>query len=170
MVELLVKNPAHCSEEERELFRSILCTRPEISQDTIASRISKAGKLAFAYVDGVPAGIAAVKQARKGFRRRILEAQTTGSVGELPHSELGWLNVFPIYRGQGIGSSLVSSLCEELSGKAVFSLTEPDNKAMRGILMASGFSLCGKIHLEGRLPYLLYLRPSFNYDWHRPLS
>lgn len=156
MVNVIVKNPDECSAEELELFHSFLLRRPDINDQNLEKRIAGAGKLAFAFSEGKPAGIAALKRAKKGFRRRLLEAQDPVVFTGLPPVELGWLYVDESFRGQGVGSSLVSALCDEKPLLQVFSLTTADNTSMRRIFHSNSFSYCTEICMPDREPYLLY--------------
>ncbi|MBN2656552.1 MAG: GNAT family N-acetyltransferase [Spirochaetales bacterium] len=159
---LVIKSPSLCSVEELELFRTFLSGRPDVRMENLNERIAKAGKLAFAFSGGELAGIAALKRARKGFRRRILESQTTPVLLELPKAELGWLYVDPASRGMGIGAGLVSSLCRDSSGVPMFALTTEDNETMRKILLSNSFSFSTGIVMPGRVPYLLYSSPALS--------
>ncbi|MBB6479351.1 GNAT family N-acetyltransferase [Spirochaeta isovalerica] len=158
MVDVIVKNPDECSAEELELFRSFLLCRPDINIQNLEKRIAGAGKLAFAFSEGKPAGISALKRAKKGFRRRLLEAQDPVVFTGLPPVELGWLYVDESFRGQGVGSSLVSALCNEKPRLPVFSLTTADNTSMRRILHSNSFSYHTDIFMPGRNSYCLYFR------------
>ena len=114
-MDTILKAPALCSNLELEQFKKLLCLRPEIDSRTIERRILKAHTLAFAYVESILVGIGAVKFAKPGFRRRVLEGQKVRLLEELPDRELGWLYVKEDFRGRGdrIGSFLRSDWSSE---------------------------------------------------------
>lgn len=158
MVDVLIKSSDGCSEKELSEFQALLLSRSDIETKNLLKRMGRAEKLAFAYVEDFLVGIAAVKYATEGFRRRILQGQDVRLLSELPHREVGWIYVKEDFRDRGVASMLLTSLMNEIAGKPSFSLTTADNIVIRKMLTSRGFSFCGGVSLENRAPYLLYFK------------
>jgi GNAT superfamily N-acetyltransferase len=152
-----IKSPAQCSDREISDFKFLLMKRSEVNIEKIDKRIKRAKYLAFQYIESRLIGIAAIKTATKGFKKRISASLDEIEPFELPDSEIGWLYVSEEYRGKGIGGRLIMELLKSVSSSELFALTPPQNTAMRTLLTNYNFTLIGDVSLFVNNKFKLYL-------------
>lgn len=150
MSELIVKSPVECTNVEIGAFIAFVRAGGEVSIQGLPERIRGAAALAFAYVDGLVVGVAALKQPQPSYRRRVsTESGAALSAQEFPF-ELGWVYVSPESRGKGLSFLLSQAALAESKGAGVFATSRTDNIAMHRSLAKLGFVASGNPFLSGR--------------------
>ncbi len=148
--ELLVKSPGACSNVEIGAFIAFVRAGGEVSIQGLVERIRGAAALAFARLDGLLVGVAALKQAQASYRRRVsAESGAPLPVAEFPY-ELGWVYVLPKARRNGLSLSLSQSILATSIGAGVFATSRTDNIAMHRSLDKLGFESTGNPFTSGR--------------------
>jgi GNAT superfamily N-acetyltransferase len=150
MPELIVKSPAECTNLEIGAFIAFVRAGGEVSTQGLPERIRGAAALAFARVDGLVVGVAALKQPQASYRRRVsTESGAALSAQEFPF-ELGWVYVSPELRGNGFSFLLSQAALAESNAAGVFATSRTDNIAMHRSLAKLGFEVTGNPFLSGR--------------------
>jgi hypothetical protein len=116
----------------------------------LVERIRNSAALAFAYEDGVLAGVAALKRPQASYRRRIGAASDVALSESMFPFELGWVYVLPDSRGKHLSLALCESALSVSAGSAVFATSRVDNEPMHKSLARCGFQLSGKPYASGR--------------------
>jgi GNAT superfamily N-acetyltransferase len=150
MPELIVKSPDECSNVELGAFIAFIRAGGEVSIQGLSERIFGAATLAFARVDGLVVGVAALKRPQASYRRRVsIESGAALSAQELPF-ELGWVYVLPELRGKGFSLLLSQAALADSNGAGVFATSRTDNIAMHRSLAKLGFVATGNPFASGR--------------------
>ena len=150
MPELIVKSPGECSSIEIGAFIAFVRVGGEVSIQGLLDRIRGATALAFARVDGLVVGVAALKQPQASYRRRVsTESSAALSAKEYPY-ELGWVYVSPESRNKGFSLLLSQAALAESNGVGVFATSRTDNITMHRSLAKLGFVATGNPFTSGR--------------------
>ena len=150
MPELIVKSPVECTNVEIGAFIAFVRAGGEVSIQGLPERIRGAAALAFAHVDGLVVGVAALKQPQSSYRHRVSsESGAALSAQEYPF-ELGWVYVSPESRGKGLSFLLSQAALAKSNGAGVFATSRTENIAMHQSLAKLGFVASGNPFLSGR--------------------
>jgi GNAT superfamily N-acetyltransferase len=148
--ELIVKSPSECSNIEIAAFIAFVRAGGEVSIQGLPERIRCAGALAFARIDGLVVGVAALKQPQASYRRRVsIESGAPLPAETFPY-ELGWVYVSPESRGKGLSLVLSQAALAASKGAGVFATSRTENIAMHRSLAKLGFAATGNPFVSGR--------------------
>ncbi len=157
MAELTVKNPLACSNLEIGAFIAFVRAGGEVSAQGLNERIRGAAALAFAHIDGVLAGVAALKNPLASYLRRVSSSSGVSlPVAQFPY-ELGWVYVLPDARGKGLSLLLAQSALSAAGEAGVFSTSRTDNQPMHKSLAKLKFVPSGNTYTSGRGKHSLQL-------------
>lgn len=154
-----LKEPADCSEDERQAFARLVRQGFNGSDDTLDDRIRGADRLAFHYTDGgTLAAIAGLKAPSEQYRDDVFTKADAGLAATEYRLELGWIFVLPDHRGKGLGQQLCEQLLERQSAGGVFATTRTDNMHMMRILDALHFTRIGRPYPRRDELLVLFIR------------
>lgn len=150
MPELTVNSPDKCSNIEIGAFIAFVRAGGEVSIQGLTERIRCAAALAFARVDGLVVGIAALKHPQDSYRHRVSTESGAALSAQEFSFELGWVYVSPKLRGKGFSLLLSQAVLAESNGAGVFATSRTDNIAMHRSLAKLGFVASGNPFVSGR--------------------
>lgn len=154
------KEPAACSERERQEFARLVRKGFNGSDAGLVDRIERARLLAFQYAnDDSFAAIAGLKSPDERSRRDVFDQAAVPVSAERYEVELGWVYVLPSHRGKHIAEGLCRRLLAFVPGIGVFATTNPDNIPMIRILVAVGFEQIGRPCIHRNKELVVFLRP-----------
>ena len=158
--DLRIKEPAACSESEREEFAHLVREGFRGSDESLPGRIERSRSLAFYYgADESLGAIAGLKSPGDGHRRRVFEKASLSASPDAFAVELGWVYVTPPSRRRGVAGKLCRGLLASASGEGVFATTRPDNAPMIHLLRTLGFERAGRPFSRRDELLSVYLRP-----------
>lgn len=138
-----IKRPSECTARELEDFACLVAQGGQVARSGLEQRIRRAKYLAFAYVEGELAAVAAVKKASWFYIRDVFGKANEPARGNDFKYELGWGYTRPKYRNRGIHQCLVDLLLENVRDINIFGTTGTANEAIMSILQKRGFVMCG---------------------------
>jgi GNAT superfamily N-acetyltransferase len=161
-LEILLREPATCSETERRRFERLVRLGFDGSDDGLVRRILDAHLIAFAAEEGAgiaePAGIAGLKRPPAAHRENVFRRARAGVAAASCELELGWVFVPEDRRGRGIATRLCRSLLDLVPGRAVYATTRPENAPMIRVLSGLGFVRKGEPFPRRHERLALFLR------------
>lgn len=132
----------------------------EVDAAAVRSGAARAKVLAFAYMDGTLAGVAALKNPWPGYRNDVFEkAGITCDPASFPY-ELGYVSVAKEFEGQGLSKTLTSALLEGITEK-VYATSATGKAFMHRTLARYGFTSTGADYPSANDPekkLLLFVR------------
>jgi GNAT superfamily N-acetyltransferase len=155
------KEPADCSERERQEFARLVREGFNGSDEGLPDRIDRARLLAFYYAnDDSLAAIAGLKAPGEEYRRDVFERAAVTVSPAAYEVELGWVYVVPPRRGKSIAEGLCRQLLGSLPDIGVFATTRPNNAPMTRVLLALGFEQVGRPYPRRHEDLVVFLRSS----------
>lgn len=154
-VKTLVKAPAECSNSELAEFVDLVVAGGEVLRDGLPNRVRAAAVLAFALLDDVLVGVAALKHPEAAYRERVSSKSGYPLPVEKFSYELGWIYISPAARRIGLSVSLVHALFARVGNSNVFATARSDNVAIHGSLVKVGFNAVGTPYKSTRGDYAL---------------
>lgn len=139
---MTIKKPIDCSQEELELFKSLVLLGGQVDPNGLKERIANCKLLGFHYNDKKElVGVSALKSKSPNSVKAV---QSKAEISESlnPQFELGYSVTKKEFRGQGINKAINDKLLDEISGEKVYATT--DNDTMRHYLIEKGFTKKGK--------------------------
>jgi ribosomal protein S18 acetylase RimI-like enzyme len=113
----------------------------ESNNRSLITKLRKAHAIAFARVDGLPIGVAVIKRPVASYPVKVFTAAGVPELAENFQIELGYVMINPQYRGQGVGSKLLSLFGNHQA--PIYSTVRKDNAAMISLLQTAGFTQVG---------------------------
>jgi GNAT superfamily N-acetyltransferase len=158
---LKCKAPDSCSDHELADFAHLVREGFEGSDAGLPGRIRKARRLAFHYVSGSELVAIAALKAPDGRERASLFGMAGAPTDAEHELELGWVFVYPRYRGRRIARTLCELVLAHAPGTGIYATTRPDNEPMKRTLSMLSFVQAGKPfpHRRRDEELLLFLRP-----------
>lgn len=140
----VVRAPKATSDNDIRAFEGLVREGGEINPEGLSGRIMQAYFLAFAYEDGVLAGVGALKRPDATYRKSVfLKARATQRPTDFPF-EMRWIYVRPAHRRKGISGAIVQCLMSEVRDQNVFATSRVNNVGMHKPLERAGFARVGK--------------------------
>ena len=139
-----VKEPRACSEQERAEFRELVLKSGEVQKRGLEELIENAQALAFMRIDAKLVGIAALKRPRDSYRNRVFTETRAKYAPEGFRHELGWVFVVPEQQGKGYSRPLVEALVGGSKDLYIYATSKTDNTAMHRTLARYGFEREGQ--------------------------
>ncbi|MEZ5831664.1 MAG: GNAT family N-acetyltransferase [Dongiaceae bacterium] len=138
-----VKSPLQCTDAELSAFCDLVIQGGEVTADGLLGRVRRARTLAFCYVDGALAGVAALKIPGAHYRGEVFQSAEVKLDPEQFPIELGWVFVLKDYRRRGLSADLVARLLSDVDAN-VYATSKSGNAAMHHTLRRFGFSGLGE--------------------------
>lgn len=137
-----IKKPIDCSQEELELFQSLVLLGGQVDPNGLKERIANCKLLGFYYNDkNELIGISAIKfKSSNSVKATKAKAEISDNLN--PQLELGYSVTKKEFRGQGVNRAINDKLLEAIKGEKVYATT--DNDTMRHYLIEKGFIKKGK--------------------------
>jgi len=157
-----IKPPSECTDEEIQSFFNLVKKGGEVNINTLEAGIRRARLLAFCYVNQKLAGVAALKNADRGYQNNVFERAGEPKLAEKFQSEIGYIYTGEKYRGRHICPILVQHLMNNSADK-IFSTVRMKNKHMIKIIRKLGFhqighKFVGKQQDKGRYYVQLFIK------------
>ena len=124
-----------------DAFASLIYASGETNARNIRRNLRKAHAIAFARIDGIPIGVAVVKNPIATYVPKVFDAAGVPELAPRFKLELGYVNVDPQYRGHGISTKLMSMIRQ--IGAPMYATTRGENTTMQHILQSEGFTPTG---------------------------
>lgn len=141
-VQILVKRPDLCSNQEILDFLHLVTLAGEVSLNNINARVLSARSLVFLREGEKVQGIIAIKCPSLGYRKYVLsQAAIDLSCQSLPF-ELGWLYVSPCARGKTYAIKLIDAALSSINDEGIFATSHRKNMVFT--LSKFGFQQMGK--------------------------
>ena len=164
MTEVMVAAPANIEEKFLARIESFIIDHGQVRREGFAPLLRRAHALAWALEDGVLVGVAALKQPRSSYRKRVFEsAAVRDNLGDIP--EVGWVAVDRACRSRYVATRLVAAVIRALeSGPQdswCFATARAKSRESDRLLVRAGFRRRGMLY-NGSTdePMALYLRPA----------
>lgn len=154
---IVVQSPGALAEPEIQDFIAMVRAGEEVGGAVLEANVRKAEYLAVARQASCLVAVAALKNPKASYRKKIqLKAGVAIDRRAFPF-EFGYLFVLPSARGQGIGVRMSEAILSAAGGKGVFATARTNNDVMHVILAGMGFSKMGKPYPSDRGRYQLQL-------------
>ena len=154
-----VRDPAHCADEERREFASVVRQGFNAVIETLPRRITAAKYLAFHRLPSGPmVAVAAIKSPPLPYREDVFLRAGIPRDPSIYDRELGWIYVMPEHRGFQIGRRLCERLVERSTTSRMFATTRVENARMIGILESLEFGRVGEPYQRRNEVLALYCR------------
>lgn len=140
-VQYRIYAPSAFKSSTLDAFASLIYSSGETNNRNIRRNLRRAHAIAFARIDGVPIGVAVVKNPIATYIPKVFEAAGVPELAAHFKLELGYVNVDPQYRGQNI-SKVLMDMIKHL-GVPMYATTRGANSAMQHILQSNGFTPTG---------------------------
>lgn len=121
----------------------------------LENRIMESQKLFFVYEDEKVIGIAAIKNPRDTYIKKIFSKSNTSHILNDGMKEIGWIFILEEYRRMNICKSLFKYILENTDQKNIFVTIRASNTAMQHVLESNNFIQVGNDYLSERGDYKL---------------
>lgn len=138
-----ILKPTQATSLEFNDIKNFMVQSGEVTMAGLENRLKKSKFLGLEYVDGVVAGVGAVKTPNRSYKERIFNSAGISQQHSQYDAELGWIFTSPQYRGKGVAKKLVNELLKKYS-KKIFATVREDNNTMINILKSKGFKQIGE--------------------------
>lgn len=156
----IIKPPSECTEHEIKRFKEMVLQGCQVTEGGLEDLIEQAALLAFHYEGDQLAGVAAVKNPRNEYKKRVFREAGVVEQADEFNLEIGWAFTLKEYEGRHINSNLIQKLIEKSESQNMFATASTTNNRMDRILTKFGFEKTG-IPYQGRTDQLqLYRRHS----------
>lgn len=135
------KAPHQFTPAARALFIEIVKEGDEV--DITPERVLNAKCLAFCWLEGELAGVAAIKRPNDSYRSKIERKTGIKLMKEAWPFELGYVSVRSQFQRQGHAKALVNAALETTGNTSVFATVRIDNEGMIAVLRAASFVRSG---------------------------
>lgn len=137
------KRPSECQPQELASFRSIVLAGGQVQENGLDALIQAAEWIVFGYRAGALLSVAALKNPRTNYRKRVFENAKSEEDAEQFLFEYGWAHTLHGNEGQGLSSKIADTLLEGVRS-SIYATTGATNAAMQHILMNRGFKISGQ--------------------------
>lgn len=142
MVSIILKKPADCTWAEMDAFCQLVSDGGEVDAAAVRGGAARAKMLAFAYMDGTLAGVAALKNPWPGYRSDVFKkAGATCDPASFTY-EMGYVSVAAKFEGKGASKALTAALLEGVTAK-VYATSAAGKAFMHRTLSRYGFARAG---------------------------
>ncbi|MFT6402248.1 MAG: putative GNAT family N-acyltransferase [Pseudohongiellaceae bacterium] len=153
----IVKAPADCSQEELSTFEKLVLEGGEVASHGLSDRIKLAYKLIFIELNNECVSVGALKCPNENYKNRVFLKAGMAAESASYQYELGYLYTSPASRGNGVGSFLMTSVCNSLNDQSCFATTRESNKVMHHLFGKASFSRLGVAYKNDQGDYYLGL-------------
>jgi GNAT superfamily N-acetyltransferase len=144
MINIVVKKPSDCSENELNSFEILVKKGGEVAAEGLRGRIKKAKWLIFLFENATTlAGVAALKSPNKNYKHSVfMKAESQEDPKEFTF-EAGWIYVEEQFRGRKYSRQLLEKILKLAGDNHVYATTRENNKFMRHTNSRCGFKQSG---------------------------
>ncbi len=160
-MELIIKLPSECLDQEINEFVSLVNQGGEVDPSGLKERVRRAKKLFF-LKDPSLVAVSAIKRFYQQYKNSIFEKAGCSDIASSYELEMGWMYAKPESRGKGFGRKLLEAMINQLNGASVYTTVRSDNYIMHYMLNSHGFNKVGTEYpsIKGNHKIILYVRPN----------
>jgi GNAT superfamily N-acetyltransferase len=144
LVSVRICAPSECAAADLRSFARFVRKGKQITANGLELRIAVAAWLGFAWIDEKLGGVAALKNPRPAYQKKVFSAAHAATIALQFPLEFGWVHTAAQFRGRGIATALLGELLAKNSGEGIFATTNAENHIMQKILRDSGFEMAGQ--------------------------
>ena len=142
-VELTVKPASAFSDAQRDAFKELVLRDPQVQEDGLSDRITKAHYLAFLHLEGKLVGVSAIKNNRE--YQRTLEGYAGVQLPDTKYfGEIGYLHIDKDCRRAHLANILLLATFAATKEKGLFATIQSTNVGSRRLFEKHGFIQVGK--------------------------
>lgn len=168
-MEIIVKLPSECSDQEVNEFMVLVNQGGEVDSKGLEERVRRAKKLFFLSAQGGSASggkspsliaVSAIKRFYQEYKNSIFEKAGCSDIASSYRLETGWIYAKPESRGKGFGRALLGAMISQLDGQSCYTTVRSDNAVMHHMLGSHGFKMVGREYLSNQSDHkiVLYVR------------
>ncbi len=159
-MEIIVKLPSECLDQEINEFISLVNEGGEVDPSGLEERVRRAKKLFF-LKDPSLVAVSAIKRFYQQYKNSIFEKAGCSNIASSYQLAMGWMYVEPASRGRGFGRKLLEAMSNQLNGASCYTTVRSNNHIMRHMLDSYGFERVGREYpsSRGNHKIILYIRP-----------
>jgi len=160
-VELIIKLPNECLDQEINEFISLVNQGGEVDPSGLKERVRRAKNLFF-LKDPSLVAVSAIKRFYQQYKNSIFRKAGCSDIASSYKLEMGWMYAKPESRGKGFGRKLLEAMINQLNGASVYTTIRSNNHIMQHMLSSHGFNRVGTEYPSSRGNYkiLLYVGPN----------
>ena len=181
MMEIIVKLPSECSDQEINEFVQLVNEGGEVDPSGLEERVRRAKKLFFLSVasrrdlarlsaeprasggkDPSLVAVSAIKRFYQQYKNSIFKKAGCSNIASSYQLEVGWMYVKPASRDKGFGRKLLEVMINQLNGASCYTTVRSDNHIMDHLLNSHGFNKVGMEYSssKGNHKIILYIKPN----------
>jgi len=146
-MEILVKSPKECSQEEIDQFVNLVNEGGEVDKGGLGERVGRARNLFFLKNPSLVA-VSAIKCFYQQYKNSIFQKAGCSDIAGNYKFEIGWMYIKPESRRRGFGRNLLEAMMNQLKGISCYTIVGSDNHIMQHMLEIHGFNKVGKEYLS----------------------
>lgn len=135
-----ILKPSQTSTVEKKNFVKLVNAGGEVNSITLEKNVDNAEFLAFAYIENVLVGVAALKNPSDAYKNKVFSSANVENLVSKYNYEVGYIYVDPTYRGLGIFSKLATALLEKQKTK-IYLTTHSNNLPIIQTYKKLGFKI-----------------------------
>ncbi len=151
------KFPAACTKRECLDFRKVVIAGGQVQTEGLSELIRKALWLGFANINGALVSVAAIKEPRESYKKRVFQKAKSPDDQSRYTLEFGWAHTLEGYEGNGLGSGVADALLADIE-EPIFATTGKSNEVMQHILTKRGFRQSGSPYQGREETRVLFVR------------